>query len=142
MPLWTVGAGVEANLCSAAWAVENFNKGSCGTCESYIHSVLLVAFNTPTWLTRLRVLCLLRPPSARRTGVSSSLCLLASQGPRELDIGWWVRLLPGSLFLTSRLCWAPPFTLVTSVPSPFLTVTSQRVPSSFRSLYTQKMFKW
>lgn len=65
-----------------------------------------VASNTSVPLSR--VLCPLRPPGARRAGVSSLWLFLASQGPRVLDTGQWGQLLPGSLFLSRRPSWAPP----------------------------------
>lgn len=83
---------------------------------------LAYSFSTTTPLSRLKVLCPLRPPSAQGTGMRSLCLILASQGPRELDTGWWGQLLSGSFFLHSRLCWASPFTLVTNVLSPLLTV--------------------
>lgn len=48
-----------------------------------------VASNTSMPLSRLRVLCPLRPPDARRAGVSSLWLFLASQSPRALDTGQW-----------------------------------------------------
>lgn len=100
---------------------------------------LACSFSTPTPLSRLRVLCPLRPPSAQGTGVSSLCLVLASQGPRESDTGWWGQLQSGSLFLHSRLCWASFHSGdQCTVPSADC-VTPQRVPSRFCPLYTQNV---
>lgn len=108
--------------------------------------ILACSFSTPTPLSRLRVLCPLRPPSAQGTGVSSLCLLLACPClPRSQRVRHWMvgpasvwqplphqRVVLGFSLHSNNQC---------TVPSADC-VTPQQVPSSVCPLYTQRMCRW